>query len=450
MTLEDIFGESSTGEDAESRAASSSRIFVRSHMQLALDTEQATGRRLTAQEALHSYGLKVLGQVATEGGVALITDVREPSQTFFERRRTLRLSKRELALAAKIGIDEVTAAETAGEVLPFRTLEKIAQALALDERKIGLSDTPHGDREFGTRLRELRGADDRDESFVAALADAAWVIARQRELSRTLNADNDISARFGVKSGNYAAPVWERGYELAQRTRQILKFDACGPIESMYSLAHDVLGIPVVNTDLSPEVAGATVLNGSSRGIVLNQLGANANILVRRMTIAHELGHLLWDPDNRLERVRVDESATLNRRDIRDEVEARANAFAVAFLAPKQAVRTLHEKIGDVAMTIASMVEQFGISRSAASHHLANVCNLDSREVTGARSVGIGVTRIWEEKERQDSLFTDHVPTSRGGRFALLTAQAVRKKVITVDTAASWLKIDKRYLAELF
>lgn len=451
MTLAEIFGEESRGDNAATRASTSARVFVRSHMQLALDSEGATGRRMSASEALNAFGLDTLEKVVAEGGVGIIIDASEPAVTLTRRRKLMRLSKSALARSSGVSIEDVTAAETPGEVLPFRTLEKIAQALALDERHIGLANTDYGDLALATRLRELSQGDERDLDFVTAIADAAWVVARQTELSDTLKADRNFRARFMRKSADYSAPVWRHGYELAERTRDILGLNANAPIESMYTLAQDTLGIPVVDIDLADDVAGATVLNGNARGIVLNRRGANRNVLVRRMTISHELQHLLWDPDDQLERVRVDETADISRRDIRDAVEARANAFAVAFLAPRSAVRSVFERYGnDVGRTIDRMVEEHGISPTAAANHLANVCNLPAGDVAARRRASIAVLRLWDENERQNNLITGHVPASRGNRFAQLTIQAVRKKLITADTAASWLKIDKRYLIDLF
>ena len=65
---------------------------------------------------------------------------------------------------------------------------------------------------------------------------------------------------------------------------------------------------------------------------------------IRRATLAHELGHLLYDPDSRLQNVCVD-SYIGSRKDPQtyesDFVEQRANAFAIAFLAPIDAVGKL-------------------------------------------------------------------------------------------------------------
>jgi Zn-dependent peptidase ImmA (M78 family) len=451
MNFSEIFGPESKGDDAARRAATSSRVFVRSQIQLALDSAGATGRRLSATEALDTFGLDFLAQVADNGGAGIVKDSAEPARTFVNRRRVLRLSKRSLATAAGVTVEDITAAETPGEIVGIRTLEQIAQTLALDERRIGLAGGMQGDGAFGTRLRELRSNEERDESFIVALCDAAWVICRQQELSRKLSADHDLKSSFTKKSGDYSSPIWRKGYELAERTRKILKIDALAAIASMEALAQDQLGIPVVDAELEEGVAGATVLNAEARGIVLNNKGANKNILVRRMTLAHELGHLLWDPEHQLERVRVDDSADLRRRDIHDSIEGRANAFAVAFLAPLAAVKALYAQQDDnEPATITLLVERYGLSASAAAQHLANVCNLGPQPAARPREAGPVVQRKWLESERQPSLVAGHVPASRGGRFAQLTLQAVRKKLISPDCAASGLRIDKRLLTDLF
>jgi Zn-dependent peptidase ImmA (M78 family) len=114
-------------------------------------------------------------------------------------------------------------------------------------------------------------------------------------------------------------------------------------IESLKTLLEEQLKIPVVQQALHERFAGATEANGNSRGIVVNERGHNANVWVRRMTLAHELGHLLWDPDTRLNQLTVDEYAGLEAayhtgRGRADVVEMRANAFAVALLAPPDGI----------------------------------------------------------------------------------------------------------------
>lgn len=446
--VDTIFGMDSRGATPEEFAALNSFTFVRSHMQLALDSENATGRKLTATEALEAFGLEFVKRVIDDGGAGIISDAAEPAKTIRERRRTLRLSRRALASATGLSVEDIIAAETPGTVVPIRSLEKIAQTLALDERLLGYTAAAHGDQELGIRLRELNDRQERDDAFITKLSEAAWVVRRQSELSSLLHADKDLKSKFVTKSGNYDEPAWRRGYDLAEKTRKILGIAAASPIPSMYALAQDQLGFPVIDTDLGQGIAGATIINGAARGVALNTEGVNRNILVRRMTLAHELGHLLWDPDHRLERVRVDNSSDLSRRDIRDVVEARANAFAIALLAPLAAVKRVYAQSSSPDVAIASVVEEYGISPAAAANHIANVCALDARAVSTRKNAPVSTLRYWEERERQNNLLTNHVPSSRGSRFALLTVQAVRRKLITRDTASAWLNIDQRYLAD--
>ena len=136
------------------------------------------------------------------------------------------------------------------------------------------------------------------------------------------------------------------GYDLAEQAREHLGLGD-EPVPSMRSLVEDNLGIPVIQARLRNEIAGATVAvtdedGHECRGIVLNTVGQNQNVWVRRATLAHEVGHLLYDPEDRLEGIRVD---TYETNDVNPEsgstdyVEQRANAFAIAFLAPLGAVR---------------------------------------------------------------------------------------------------------------
>lgn len=446
MTLQEIFGPGSRGSTAEEYAATSSRVFVKSQFQLALDNERAKGRRLSALEALKSYGLEFVTKVIVEGGAGFIEDGEEPAATIKRRRTYLKLSKKALAQAAGVDLEAVTRAETPGSVSPVRNLESIAQALSLDERLLGAKSQARGDLELGTRLREMNNAGEQDDAFIIAVSEAAWVIRRQAELADMLKASYGKVNLFSDKVADYNFPAYKKGYALANLTRIRLGIDAEEPIESIYNLAEDVLGIPVVETDLGEGRAGATIINGGSRGIAISKQGANANILVRRMTIAHELAHLLWDPDGQLERVRVE---ALGPRDNRDPVEIRANAFAVGFLAPIKVVEKILRSTGDFEGTVKRVVSEFGISPVAAINHVANACSEKGDMRNISRRPPVQVLRKWAAAEDRPSLLHS-VAESRRGRFAMLAIQAARKGLITVDTLSTWLKVDQRALSPFF
>jgi Zn-dependent peptidase ImmA (M78 family) len=141
----------------------------------------------------------------------------------------------------------------------------------------------------------------------------------------------------------------------------------------MRRLVEQVIGIPILQVELPQWISGATVVSDEHRGIVLNTKGATQNVLIRRATLAHELGHLLYDPASALQNLRVD-----SERDIvaaadtlGDYVEQRANAFAIAFLAPPEAVRMLVQPPFDVE-DVRRVMREFGIGPAAARFHIGN------------------------------------------------------------------------------
>ena len=177
------------------------------------------------------------------------------------------------------------------------------------------------------------------------------------------------------------------------------------------------------------------------RGVVLNTLGDNSNVWIRRATLAHELGHLLYDPDGELQSVRVD-SYDDSQKDAEahstDYVEQRANAFAIAFLAPNEAVRQLaptpvfEEAVSNVMYT-------FGISHTAARYHIAN-CHYRNFNVPH----GILDTRPSDEHTAAENFTVDYfplydTPEQRRGRFAGMVATAYQRKFISAHTGALYL-----------
>src|SRR4051812_17844136 len=180
--LERVFGKSSKGGTVEERAATSEKIFVRSQVQIAEDSESAKGHRLSAQEALRVFGFDLLARVADEGSAALVTKPSEPAATLMARRMALGLTSAQVARKAGISEMQVNKAELAGSLSPIRDLERIAQALALNELSLGYESGARGSEALGVRLREFAERQDTrrfSPSDVMALAEAAWVIRTQ-------------------------------------------------------------------------------------------------------------------------------------------------------------------------------------------------------------------------------------------------------------------------------
>src|SRR2546426_87441 len=80
--------------NAEAAARASGRVYVRGLGQLAEDHPKATGRRLTALEALRTYGIEVLAEVGAEGFARLAHTAEVTGRVLKLRREQLGLDQR--------------------------------------------------------------------------------------------------------------------------------------------------------------------------------------------------------------------------------------------------------------------------------------------------------------------------------------------------------------------
>jgi Zn-dependent peptidase ImmA (M78 family) len=182
--------------------------------------------------------------------------------------------------------------------------------------------------------------------------------------------------------------------------------------------------------------------------VVVNIVGDNENVWVRRATLAHELGHLLWDPEQDLRRLKVDSYQELNRlyRDQffeqrPDHVERRANAFAIELLAPHDRVRDIFVRASTEREGLRGVMEHFGISYMAARYHIWNAMDrtIDLESLTG---VDNQPTDEWKGRESfaNEYFRPESVPISRRGHFAGGVVRAERARLISLDTAALYLR----------
>lgn len=452
VALDAVFGTESTGDSVEERARTSNREFVRSQVQIAYANERATGRKLSAREALDNFGSSVLFGLSQKNAVPLILKVGEPGQTIKSRRADMSLSVEELARVSDIDVEQLVSFENGNSVLPFRDIEKISRSLVLDESVIGYQPGSGGDPQLGVRFKEFfKGAGDGagllSSALVLRLSEAAWVVKKQLSLQSKLGtSQTDVIRDLGIKPDNdYKYPAFKKGYALAAKTRELLGLGEVEPIQSLSDLVENKLCIPVVQSDFSHKFAGATVSpSDTGRGIVLNTNGLNSNVWVRRTTLAHELGHLLWDPDHRLNKLVVDEYDDFNRSaDIYDEVEARANAFAAELLAPAEGVKKVFESCSRSEDGIRAVMEHFGVGFITAKWQLINakLVGLDEK----LPMVDYSHTHDWVISEEAFLSYSPvaSIPESRRGRFAKIVFDCVQQKIISKDSAAFCLSISE-------
>ena len=176
---------------------------------------------------------------------------------------------------------------------------------------------------------------------------------------------------------------------------------------------------------------------------------------LRRATLAHELAHILFDPEEQLKNLRVDRYDELERNaesgpELPDFVEQRANAFAIEFLAPREAIKDSAPSPAQVsAKSIADVMSVFGIGHAAALYHVGNAW-------FGQAELPSGPARVapTDEQQAAEDLTLDYfkpsvTPRQRRGRFATLVAEAVDAGLITADTAAQYLACSVDELGEV-
>lgn len=359
------------GETPEARARHSSRLYVRSIDQLAVASPEAKGRKLAAAEALAAYGWDTLRQVHEEGAALLAASVHAAGSALRRRRELLGLSQRAVALSAGV-LEPVVAACEDSRRVPVRQYEKVARAIGLDERHVSHRAEPAGNSELAVRLRTI--GDDMPamtSAVVAAMAEAAWVASQQVRLEVLLFGARSLPFQTDSNYGTSSSPAFRAGYQLAGQLRHALQLGS-GPIPSLRELSEERLGVPVIQSELGEHIAGVTLEVEGRRAIVLNLGSKNRNVFVRRATLAHELGHLLFDPSQQLALLRVDDYESLSRsaEELRDPVEQRANAFAVELLAPQRELLELYKRRAE--RTVAEAVNLFGASSTAVRYQLWN------------------------------------------------------------------------------
>ena len=416
------------------------------------ESRNPTGRRLTAWEAYTTFGLDVIEEALEYSSAILKDTATATSDALRERRKELGLFHRSVRGAAKVSEWDIETAESTAHKVPIQNLERIAFVLGLDERHLAFKRDSGGDANLAYRLRTLQREPTSHTDPISAgtallFAEAASIIRVQHRLQSWLGLPAERYEIYPVDDyGSPQSPAWRIGYNLAESARATLGLGRA-PIESLRDLAEKRLGIPVIQARLPDHIAGATVKTadeegGEARGVVLNTIGENENVWIRRSTLAHELGHLLFDPDDRLENLRVDSyqdnQSDPELGDAVDYVEQRANAFAIAFLAPNDAV----QKIAPTPVTeegVANVMNTFGISHTAARHHINN-CHYRQFDVPH----GIVETRPSDEQTAAENFTTDYfplqdTPMQRRGRFAGLVATAYLENLISGHTGALYL-----------
>ena len=456
-SVEAVFGPDLAHLSAAKAARKSRLRFVRGKNELGVLYEfrhNLTGHVLTAWEAYQAYGLNILEE-SLEYGSAILIRQNGIEPTLQSRMTELGLQRSAVARETGLGDQDLERTEHRSADNRIGDLERIGFSLGLDELQLGYRPTGQADKDLAVRLKTLQppqpiGAQRLSPRAVLSFAHAASVIRTQHRLQRWLG--REAGSRFEPTDdyGTAVSPAYQVGYELARQARRNLSLGD-GPVGSMRALVETTLGIPVIQAELPRHIAGATIAvedpeRGEARGIVLNTIGANENVWVRRATLAHELGHLLFDPIQHLDRVRVDtyQSNEIDPQAATDRVEQRANAFAIAFLAPIAAVR----EMAPASDSVSRVMARFGISHTAARHHVRN-----SRYGQYDVPDDIPSAAPSDEQKAAENFTIDYFPIRstpllRRGRFAEVVTSSLAEGYISEDSAATYMNCSKTELQD--
>lgn len=138
-------------------------------------------------------------------------------------------------------------------------------------------------------------------------------------------------------------------------------------------------GLPIVETEMTPEMSGALIKSQAIQGIAVNASQAPVR---KRFTVAHELAHHLL---NHIDSDHVDWQFTVIRRDGRsseaeDDQEIAANFFAASLLMPKHLLRQDIERYkrfdGEVRLDdndLLLLAKKYKVSKDAMRYRLQNL-----------------------------------------------------------------------------
>ena len=184
--------------------------------------------------------------------------------------------------------------------------------------------------------------------------------------------------------GSLPADAARQGYKLARKVRAELQLGG-EPLGDMRAFCEEQLGIAVVVDALvSHDLRAASILdmNRAAAAIVLASphRDLERNPTLARVYLAHELGHILFDPGTpRTIRLALDNRSMLGEGPI-DLLESRAKGFTAEFLIPREGLCAL---FGEPLVSVATLVEaremvattrdHFGTPTEIAARHLGNL-----------------------------------------------------------------------------
>lgn len=244
------------------------------------------------------------------------------------------LTREELAHRARVQLDALAELECGRPGVSSSQLRSLAGALCLDPLALlGGREQAKPVPSVFLRHQPAQDFDDRDSIVLDEALEQGRALTRLRELlgRGPVGLQSPVFQEHEAPTDRPEAPAQD-GYRKAREVRRWLG-DAQSALGDMRQVLEDRFGVPVLVRPLvSAKVTAVGVHAGNSAAIVLNATDSwrARNPLLSRVFLAHELCHVLFDPESGGLNIVVE--AGLDPKT--NAAEQRANGFAAELLLP--------------------------------------------------------------------------------------------------------------------
>jgi Zn-dependent peptidase ImmA (M78 family) len=373
-------------------------------------------------------------------------------KTQFENLRMVReqlagMSFEFVARRAGLSTERLAALEAGSAPATMGELERLAALYGIDAEQLEnepIELAPGDGVACLASAPEFRELGDTVRAGIIAAANAARDLVRLESIlgrdGRRWEQLQTSIPRPGRRRDSVRVPFQE-GARHARRLREHLGLGV-EPIPSLLRLVRERFSaIMVLHARLGTEGPAGLAFVDRLRGptIVLNLEGKNENACVRRVSLAHEICHLIVDW-NRQEPLAMISGYVL---DSAFEVEQRANAFAIRLLCPEPVVARLTRAHATAALEPAlDELSRFGLPYAAIRLYLRNQAGWELPPHPTARDLERLEYPLWAQREDEPELERfplAEVPPERRTHVAHLAAEAFSRGLLTRAAFASYL-----------
>ena len=269
------------------------------------------------------------------------------------------------AVAEAVGMDATAMSKALSGQRHFKALEiaLIAEHLDMPVHEF----YAHDDADSVPASIAARAQPDSNPAVDQALARAQQML----DLDALLREEGFLASRAFMVQRLPRRRAYEQGEWLAAKLRSELSLGAADLPAEVGTLATYIEEKLNIDVAIEPLPGGLDGLALAHRPFALILVSSSIPATRQRYTIAHELGHLLADDGSNI----IDENINVGRT----PAEARANAFAAAFLMPAEALRAAFGGYsGPSEQLVADLLGRYRVSLDALAFRLNNVGLIDA------------------------------------------------------------------------